>query len=222
MSLNKIIEGQNSLKLQPGLSDEELREFRSRLPGPLPADVETLLRFASGFQTEALGVVDFTGRSHPIEYKEFVPHGFAVAKTMEGNVWLLDVHADGTWGHVFYLSHDPPVFILHFNSFLTFLEAAIGGNRMVKEAASLMTLDRIQGVLAMEARNLSDAKMARFAHALPDNFRIYDLRGLQSPQGFEWGSAGPWTQCKRFQFDLIFAVEEAEPQRSFLFRWLGK
>lgn len=222
MFLRQILQSQKSLKLRHGLSDEELREFRSTLPGPLSADVESLLRFASGFQTEALGVVDFTGRSHPTEFKEFVPHGFALAKTVEGNFWLLDVMKDGSWEHVFHISHDPPVFAVYFNSFVTFLEAAVAGDRMVKEAASLISQDHMRGVLAIEARSFSDAKMAQFAHTLPDNFRIYDLRAVQSPQGFEWGLSGAWTQCKRFNLDLIFAVEETEPKKGLLSRLMRK
>lgn len=216
MSLRQIVERQQSLNLRPGLTDEELREFSSALPGPLSIDLENLLRFASGFQTKALGIVDFTGRSHPTDFKEFVPYGFAVAKTIEGNFGLVDIQQDGTWGHVFYISHDPPIFLLHFNSFVDFLESAIREDRIIKEAASVITQDHIRGVLAAEARNHSDAKMTQFAHTLSDNFRIYDLRNLQSPQGFEWGHNGAWTQCKRFHLDLIFAVETFEPRKGFL------
>lgn len=207
MSLRQVLEAQRSLRLRPGLGEQDLQELQGTLPGPLSSNLENLLRFASGFHSNALDIVDFTGRSHPFEFKEFLPYGIAVAKTVEGNFWVVDLKENGTWGEVFYISHDPPVFALHFNSLHSFLEGAVRGDSIIKEAASLISHDYLRGELAKEGRRSADKKLAQFAHALPDSFRIYDLRGLQPPQAFEWASAGPWTRCKRCQFDLIFAVE---------------
>lgn len=192
------------------------------LPGPLVPELESLLRFASGFQTAALGIVDFTGRSHHFEFREFVPYGFAVAKTREGNFWVLDVKEDGTWAHVFYISHDPPVFIIHYNSFESFLEAAVEGERVIKEASSLISHDHMRGVSVMEARTSPDTMLAQFAGSLSDNFRIFDLRDVHIPQGFEWGLAGALTQCKRCGLELIFAAQEPKPKKGLLSRLLGE
>ncbi len=222
MSLRQILESQKSLKLRSGLSELELREFQGTLPGPIPPDMESVLRFAGGFKSDALDIVDFTGRSHEWEFKELVPYGFAVAKTGEGNFWVLDVKEDGSWAHVFYVSHDPPVFSIHFNSLESFVKAVIEGERIIREVSSLTWQDHSRGIPVPAARSSQDPKLAQFARSLPDDFRIFDLRGTDAPRGFEWGQAGPWTQCKRFGLELIFAVEDPKPKKGILSRLLGK
>jgi hypothetical protein len=225
MSLRETLVRCTNLERAPGLSEQGLHEFQHGLPGRMPREVEDLLRYASGFHSKAINYVDFTGQSYRFEFKEIAPNGLAIAQTNEGNFWAVDVKATGDWGEVFYFSHDPPVVAVQFDSLEGFIEAADGGDQIVETARVLadeIWRDRSAGAMATEIRKSSDETLAQFARSLPDNFRLFDLRGSTAPRGFAWGRAGPQAHCRRLDHDLIFAVEESSPTKGFLKKLLRR
>ena len=79
-----------AIRLQPGLTPQEIKEFETAFPGQLPSGVQQLLAFASGFEVEPIGLVDFLGR-HPFEFKDAFPYGVPLAGDGEGNFWVQDI-----------------------------------------------------------------------------------------------------------------------------------
>ena len=104
MTLVDVVRRESGIRLHPGLTDADLRQFQRTLPAPLPSDVADLLRFATGFDVPHGEPVDFTGRSHRFE--------------------LVDVAPDGAWGPVFYACHDPWLVCVAFDTLGEFIEHA--------------------------------------------------------------------------------------------------
>ncbi|THJ12982.1 MAG: hypothetical protein CAF43_001690 [Nitrospira sp. CG24C] len=221
MPVKQLLESCKAIQLKPKLSEEEMREFQGSLPGPIPTDIEELLRYSSGFKINSIEV-DFTGRSYRFEFKELVPYGVPVAKTEEGNFWVVDVGENGIWSSLFHISFDPPILLVQYSTLEGFVEAALSG-QLAATREFLRTKGAYSaGILADQARNSPDSVIAQFAQSLPSNSRIFDLRGDTVPQGFEWGSAGPRSMCKRFGCELIFATEEPTARKGLLSRLLAK
>jgi len=209
------------LKLNDGLSKTDLRGFEDSLPGPLPSEIESLLRYASGFESKSIGSVDFTGRSNRFEFKEVVPHGVPIAQ-INGSYWVQDINEDGGWGGVFFFSHDPPIATLQFDSLDSFVKAAVQDGNVGEEAnrLSLATWQDVNsGVSIDDAMGSGDDKLMNFVRSLPHgNFRIFDLRAATGSKGFAWGRGGPDLECRRASLELIFAVAVKEQRKSLISR----
>src|SRR5262245_17846478 len=110
------------VELLPGLSETELREFASKLPCPLRADVRELLAFCRGLEGSALDVVDFTGRDLSFEYEPAFPHGLPIGGDGFGNFWVVDLQPHSReFGPIYFACHDAPVILFqspHLEHFL--------------------------------------------------------------------------------------------------------
>jgi hypothetical protein len=147
-----------------------------------------------------------------------------IAKTVEGNFWILDVSSSGKWGPIFYFSHDPPVMVNHFDSLESFIHSVAIESKVSDEATALVheVWDDVAAGISVEgARYSNDALVANFARALSDNFRIFDLRG-QKPRGLAWGRGRADLECKRCGSELVFAVEVPKPKQSLIAKLLRR
>lgn len=223
MSIKQTLDSYVGLDLTSGLSEADLLEFERAQPGKLSQDVAELLRHTTGLRTSVVNAIDFTGRSFSFDFRDLVPHGLPIAKTNDGNYWVLDVNPAGAWGPVFYFSHDPPVMVKQFDSLELFITAVASARRVADEAASLVYevwRDICSGVSAEDARGSKDVLIATFARTLPDNFRIFDLRRKEL-QGFAWGRGRADLDSRRCGTELVFAVEVAKPRQNLITRLLG-
>lgn len=221
------------LKLEPGLSDEEIEEIAGRLPAPLPAEIRELLRRTSGFEfpfSEILEAISFTGESFGLE--EIFPTAVQIAQDNFGNAWIVDVHPDtGLWAPVFYLCHDPPVAVLQSPDLATFLDDVLNLGRSDRRSALVQvheeTADTIwtdnPGLIPVtEARGSSDPALRAFAAGLPEGASLTDLRAGTVGSGFSLGLHGPQTILRRYGSERIFAVIAPEKKPGFLTRLFGK
>ena len=221
MTTIQIRREQKNIKLYPGFAEVELRIFEHSLPGHLPTDIKELLDYTTGFTTSLFDNVDLTGRSYRFDFKELVPHGIPVAKTVTGNFWVVDVSPEGEWQNVFYISHDPLVMVIHFSSLDDFIKAVVlYGKRVIDETTSLVDdALKSKGLSVKDALSSKDTILFDFAKNLSDDFYIYDLRNQSLMRGFEWGS-GPdcdSPECKRYGVHLVFAVKIPQPQKKGFF-----
>jgi hypothetical protein len=197
------------LRLKPGVEREEIRDVTASWPGQTPAEIRELLQVTSGFHTTA-AEVDFTGRATRFGFKELAPHGIALAATRNGDLWVADVHQDGSWHQVFFFGHDPPVLLVQFASLRDFIEEIANHADAQKRAEALVSQiykKRGQGRPAGELTSSLDVELTTFAGGLPPKYEIFDLRKAPVPAGFTWSKRGASTNSRRAGSSLLFAVE---------------
>lgn len=196
----------------------EIENFQGSMPGPLPEDVLKILEYASGFRDASFGYVDFTGNSNTFSFREIFPYGLPVAQR-DGNFWIVDIAPDGCWGNVFFVSHDPAVALIQFQSFSDFVRSVAAKDSVLVDAqgfASQIWMGSSSYISVSDARGSPDLHISSFASELPDDFEIYDLRSNFIGGGFSWGRTGPEAECKRANSELIFALQKIMPRKGFL------
>jgi hypothetical protein len=219
----------SSITLNPGLSEQEISEFQSLLPRPLPAEIRELLTFSSGFEVhrETISGFPFIRHSQPLLFTGTNSFAFPVFEYLvdllhdgAGNFWVLEVDAHGNWGPVFFGSHDPPVIAIqarNLNEFLLqVLEPALApphrALRFVHDEATAEIWRTDPWLTPQLQGNASeDATLREFANSLPERFQIADLRKAEIGSGFSWGKAGPNADVRRCGTELLFAVEQKRP-----------
>ena len=206
------------LKRDEPLDADEIAELEEQLGGPLPHDIEQLLRCASGY-SNATTSVDLTGRIHG---QECEPCGLLntcipLSKTIEGNFWAVDVLSDGTWSSVFYLSHDPPVYVLQFRSLAEFIDATASGKELVDETL-IAAACKTPSVKAADALLSQDPAMAKFAKTVSPDCRVFDLRPGSGNIGFEWDLD---SDCVRAGDELIFGLAARAKKKGWFAKLFG-
>jgi hypothetical protein len=229
-TLEKAVrDGLSGFRLKSGLSEREVREFEKRFGVRVSAENRELLLFASGFFYDPFGEVTFLG-DNTFSFPGLSPRGLAVARDGAGNFWVLDVREDsGVWGLVFFVSHDPPVVAVQATNLAQFIRQVLssGGQDGARELEDVTNnaCGRIWDedpylIDAVVARRATDPQLSRFAAELPDKYRVADLRTAGAGAGFSWGRNGPDSNVRRFDSELLFAVEPRR-QGSFISRILG-
>jgi hypothetical protein len=221
------------ITLDPGLSEEKIAEFETKVGFPLPESVRELLRLTNGIEGGPLETVDFSSSSASVwidEESGFGEKTIGFAADGFGNHWGYVLTGDSgdlaDLGPIYYFSHDPPVFLYQSPSLSHFL------NEMFKMAEapceSLLNEvheDRLKEVWSRnpdlipvaEARQSSDPLIAEFAQTLPDHWKMIDLRNPAFGAGFSWGRC---REFKRHDRTMIFGLDIKEPGASNWFRRL--
>lgn len=211
------------ITLLPGLSQQELAQFRKQLGGFIPADIEELLLYSAGFDYspgfdhESVGSVRFTGH-YGFEFVEAFPRSITLLPDGCGNFWVVDINPEsGAWGAVFYACHDPAVIGVQAPELATFLSQILEPaesnpknalNYVRKEAAYRIWREDPWLMPMNDSRILQDPLTSNFARQLPENMRIADLRSKEIGSGFSWGRARPNADVRRCGANLVFAVEQ--------------
>jgi hypothetical protein len=180
----------------PALSDREIDELRNRLPMPLPAHVERLLRFCRGIEGTAVEELDFTG-SIDFDFPEAFPHALAIASDGWGNHWIADLSpASEDFGPIYFLCHDAPIALFQSVTLAEFVDELFKMHKPphtslvddVHEDRLYQVWTRQPGTISQEeALRSPDAEIRAFAATLTASFVIVDLRGAMPGQGFAWG-----------------------------------
>jgi len=229
-SLKQVLENHARLTaLLPGLSGQELVQFRKQVGGLIPANIEELLVYSEGFDYKPVGTVRFTGHEG-FEFAEVFPRAIPVLPDGCGNFWVVDISPEsGAWGSVFYACHDPAVIVIQAVDLGMFLSQILSPNEsnpknalnyVRKEAVLRIWKDDPWLISVHDARTSQDPVVSNFAEQLPENFRLADLRSREVGSGFSWGLAGPNTEVRRDGAELLFGVEQKVP--SFLKRVLTR
>ena len=206
--------------LMPGLSDEEIGRLQRRISAPIPEPIRELLRYAAGFQLPSVGSVQFTGAG-TVDLPGALPASLALLADGSGNFWVVDIDpANGAWGPVFFVCHDPPVLAMQAPELGAFLFQILAPAESTPGNALAYVQDECVARIwkhdpwltpAREAGASHDPALFRFAQQVPDTFRIADLRSREVGSGFSWGSAGADAEVRRAGNDLIFAAEQRRP-----------
>lgn len=210
-----------AVKLLPGLSEGEIAQCQSQIPGPLPDQVRELLQYTAGFKTEAFGTLRFTG-TQGFELPEAFPRSVPLLPDGYGNFWVVDIDPqDGAWGAIFYACHDPAVIAVQAENLVTFLSQLLDPSTSSEpknavhyvhdEAVRLIWKEDPWLISVQDARRAKDDVVAKFARELPDNFRVADLRSTKVGSGFSWGKAGADAEIRRVGNELIFGVQSEVP-----------
>jgi hypothetical protein len=206
------------LELLPPLADDDLDQFRARLPCALPPQIGELLKFCRGFEGGAADTVDFLGEL-PYGHEEIFPNGLPIAGDGFGNFWVVDLHARSTdFGPVYFACHDPPVIALQNTSFSGFLSDVLRLDNeemspidfVHDEATSSIWQDDSVAISRLDALESNDQVLQDLAQRLPEGFLIADLRNAKVGNGFSWGRFGPDTRIIRHGSDPIFAYGPAK------------
>ncbi|RJP24977.1 MAG: hypothetical protein C4520_03090 [Candidatus Abyssobacteria bacterium SURF_5] len=186
------------ITLFPGLSEQELDRFRKRLGGYLPAEINELLIYSTGFIYAQERAICFTGHED-FAFEEAFPCSIAVLPDGLGNFWVVDINKeDGAWGPVFYVCHDPAVVVVQAPELASFLLQVLQPLEGVPKNA----LDYVSKKAAFtiwrqdpwlmpynDPRIPQDPLVSDFAKQLLQNCRIADLRRKEIGSGFRWGAS---------------------------------
>lgn len=145
--------------LSPPLDSTARQVFSAQLARPLPPEIEDLLALCGGVsRSPALseGALDFTGaigrersdafadalremgrtdgaamlRDQDIFADERIGRSICLGYDECGDCWSVEIGADGSWGPVWYLCHDPPVSAIAAESLGKFLSEGLTGNQV--------------------------------------------------------------------------------------------
>ena len=204
----------------PGLSNEKIAQFESRLRCRLPEHMRELLSYSAGFSVSSLGTVRFTG-DNDFEFSNAFPRSRALLADGCGNFWVTDIDpTTGEWGAVFFVSHDPPVLVIQAPELGQFLLQVLDPSESKPQRALTNFREKaVQRIWTndpwlssvLDARNSQDNDVATFAAQLPPNFSLADLRSKEIGSGFSWGRAGAAATIQRDNSKLLFGVEQSRP-----------
>jgi hypothetical protein len=206
---------EDTLRLLPAATPQELASLEAGLPCPLPASVRELLAFTRGFENGPLESVDFAGPPGGFGMEEIFPHALPLAHDGSGNYWIADLHADSTdWAPIYFACHDPPVIAFQSNSLEHFIAEILRLANPPRESdvetvRVHVVMDIWRGnpgtIPVRVASSSDDAVLRSFATSLDDSYMIIDLRTAKIGDGFSWGRYGPRTRLVRHAKQPVFA-----------------
>jgi len=199
--------------LLPVAPQQEVDRLGAQLGVEVPDEIRDLLEFTSGVASDAVGRIDFTG-GYPFAFDEAFPISVPILPDGYGNCWLVDIEPrTGSWGPVFFVSHDPPVVVVQSRSLSGFLMQALGsrtsGERSSLEFVKELAGQNLPGQVALnvgQARQSSDQAVRTFAGSLAEPFAIFDLRELKTGSGFSLWRPGFDFEVVRCEGQFIWAV----------------
>lgn len=212
----------------PGLTESEIGEAERRLGHTYPTELRNLLRRTRGL-AGLLEEVDFSGLIDGQALDEVFPSIATIAHDGYGNFWAVDLlRENGSWGPIWFLSHDPPVALFQCDGLAVFLDEL--ARMFTPPHASLLDdvhEDRLfevgrrpVGVPAQDVTAQTDDPVLRaFADEIGPEWTIVDVREALPGMGFDWGRYGPRTELRRSGTDQIFAMRR--PEKRGLFRRRG-
>lgn len=180
-----------ALKALPGLTDEEVEDFRLHLPSArLPAEVEELVRFARGFDYgfETVRFDQFRAES---PYDFFYTDSIELMGDGAGNCWILDIAPDGAWGPVYYNCHEDAVIIRHSDNLLQFLRHVDAwlekpdASHISRVLEKVYTISDGKTPLPSNPQDLPVFPPEMLAR-VPANHLIADLTHARNATGFSW------------------------------------
>lgn len=220
------------LSLLPGLYEDQIESFESRIGFSLPPDTRALLKFTNGIDGGPLEAIDFTSSIDYVsigidEESEFGRMTIGFAADGWGNLWAYVLSKDSCdLGPIYYFCHDPPIFLYQSPNLAHFLEELF---KMCKppfqsliddvheDRLKQVWLDNPDLTDVPQARTSTDPVIAEFARTLPDGWKLIDLRAPEIGAGFSYGRC---REIRRHPDAMIFGLNFKEPGR--FFRWLRR
>lgn len=212
------------------LTSDEIEDFASTLPCPLPDEIREVLGMCRGIDGP-LERIDFRGDEGAFEMLDIFPHGLPIAGDGFGNFWVVDLTpASTTWGPIYYASHDAPTIQFQSADLTDFLTEVFRlytppNESLIEDVHEDQIVDVwtknpgvIDGATAVQSL---DPVLKAFAEEIGVEWQIIDLRQAKPGDGFSWGRYGPNTEIKRAGDVPIFAYRRPE-KRGLFSRLFGK
>lgn len=199
----------------PGLSREAIQGLEASYPGPLSAEMRTLLASTCGFANTDLGDIDFTGRWFPEEPLAVFRPCLTLAADDAGRRWIAELNDRSLPGPVWCVFPDPEVVVYVSDDLAEFVatlrERAAAGETakwlrdLNIEARAIWA--RRQALAARSHRACkSDESVRAWIASLPFDAYVYDLRERSPWRGWPYGLAGPAGRLYRCGRLPVFAV----------------
>ncbi|MCW3786294.1 SMI1/KNR4 family protein [Plebeiibacterium sediminum] len=218
-----------TLEFQDGLTETEIDKLSNLFPNnTIATEIRDILKETCGWDGYGVDQVDFSSIAQ-FGFLELSPYSVTLGHDGLGNFWILDILNDGSLGHVYYVCHDPAVFIKYsenLNGFLSslmeFYESPstnflndIHDNvvyKIWKEGGKL--IDKTD--FLRENNQYSDF-MSEFEG---EDWVVADMRLSKETEGFAWGKFGPNNLTRRHPDDLIWVIKKKK--RGLIGRLLGR
>jgi len=210
--------------LLPGLTDDEIVEAERTLGRTYSSEMRALLRRARGIEG-LLEELDFSGTLDGQALEELFPQTATIAHDGYGNFWAVDLLRErGSFGPIWFLSHDPPVALLQCDGLATFLDQlAVTFTPTGPDPIDDVHEDRLFRVgrehpcaLPVEdAEAAGDPVVAGFAAELGPGWIVVDLRNAVPGMGIAWGRFGPRTELRRCADLQLFAYKAPDKRGLF-------
>lgn len=211
--VNRARSSGRGVTLNPPLSRAQIDDLERQTRASLPDEIRDLVQYTGGFTVDEFAVI--FGGDESFEFESVVPRGIPIAKDGAGNFWVVDVRANGAWGPVLFVAHDPPVIIIQAPDVAAFIEQVFTAGDVTHLSEPYVTdvWKRNPYVMSRhQALASTDDALRSFAQELSDAFVIADLRNAGVGQGFVWGLAGSNSDVRRHRDnDLLFATERKRP-----------
>ena len=192
--------------VDPPITPADLVGLAARCGTP-PPDIQEFAEYSAGFSVD--GFAMSICADQPFEFEQIFACAVAIATDGRGNFWVVDVSANGAWGAIFFIAHDPPVAFVQARDLESFV-AQIADGRVISikdNAVALIASENPYVLSRADALASADSVLRAFAELLSDSFVIADMRDLELGKGFVWGAAGPNTEVRRAGEELLFAIE---------------
>jgi hypothetical protein len=223
---------EDTLRLLPPATANEIVALEASLPCPIPADVRDLLDVTRGFGNGPLETFDLIGLADAFGMEDVFPHAHPIAHDGFGNFWVVDLHADSTdWSPIWFACHDPPVIAWQTDSLEHFVRELLRFANPPHESDIDTVHERVTakiwrddpGTMAVdEAEEKEDASLREFARTLDESWTIVDLRRASLGDGFSWGRYGPRTNVARHGREALFAYRKPAQTTSLWRRLFGR
>lgn len=218
-------ENEFGIELMAPLSNEQIRAFAQQCPTQsIPADIQELLGYASGFLFSPLDQITFDSINQ-FGLEQIFPFSIQLAGDGFGNFWILDIAPDGNWGQIYYACHDPAVIVLHSTDLTQFIRhvdelgrhATNAHLNILHEQTVFSIWQNDNGFIDYNlACSSSDKILKEFAGSFPNNYVFADLRDKSMGAGFAWGKCISGVEkAVRHPSELIWAFEKST-KKSFL------
>lgn len=215
-----------SVELLPGMSEDEIKEFRGKLPNSyIPSDIEELLKFSKGFSFFGFDEILFDAYGQ-FGFEDMFPRSIQLAGDGFGNFWVLDIDSNGNWGSVYYVCHDPAVIVKHSIDLVDFIKHIDEFGKNEIESHLNLIHDKIvfdiwKSKIGIMEKNEKDYNFPEeFIKKLPKSFMVADLTNTKTGTGFAWGKYGPNAKIFRFEDKPIWIIEKRVKQ-NFLAKLFG-
>ncbi len=173
------------IKLGKPISAEDRDAGQFGLGLPWPPDIAELLAVAEELDGGPYEALSFNGPWHGLN--EVFPRALELLGDGCGNAWVVDTDpVTGSWGAVYFSSHDPPVIVLQAHSVAEFLNQYFHDIARLEwvgsRAMDIWNGDELATPIALAPKDCA----AIIPEGTPANSRIVDMRKATSGDGFIW------------------------------------
>jgi len=219
----------HSSTVQDGLTDSEIELLKEQFPSNyIDSEIIEILKETRGWDGYGPEMVYFDSIGHD-GFWELSANSLTLGHDGLGNHWILDLSENGKANKVFFVCHDPAVFVVNSQNLNEYL------NHLLEfyESPDKCYLNEVQDKTVMtiwDENNFCSSK-TEFENKNPefrdflkkfdgDEWTVADLRTGKNKNGFAWGKFGANQFTERHPTELVWVIKNKK--KGFLSRLFGK